>query len=198
MRRSNSIPILMFCLLLCMVMSMVLKIGSNPSEYYPLLGYAFFIEPYFSELGRHVGFQLVPAMVFLVWMLTAAALTKVRRENRRFRLSFLVLLPPLSICAFNGLFDAGSSMPIVAPAAVLTLIGVVIYEIAYAEGWARIMTCIASAVLCISYGLHTGLGLWGSIVASFAMVLVQLAWSSVEMQVFSLTSPFYNRKFQYR
>jgi len=188
-------PVLLFCLVLCLLLATVLRIGSEPRAYYPLLGYAFFIEPYFSVLSGTYDF--VPAVVFGIWLLTAGALAKMRRENRQFRPVLLLLLPPMSICAFNALFNTGV-MLLVAPTAIMAVIGVIIYEVAYAEGWVRIATSAVTAALCLAYGMHTGLGAWGSIVASFMIALVQLVWSAAEMRVFNLTSHFCNRKFQYR
>ena len=190
--------------LACAVLLGTMYVGSTlmsdvDGKYVKLIGYVFFIEPHFStvdcsgDIGSHT-----PLVVFAGWMVTAALVAKVRRQNRRFRLACLVAFPALAICAFNGVFDTGDIMPSVEPAAVVAVIGVVLYEIANAGSWTRLSLAVITFGLCAAYGVNTGFGFWGTVVASGTMALVQLLWSGLEMNLFDSTCVLQGRKFQYR
>ncbi|HUW32993.1 MAG TPA: hypothetical protein VM223_15400 [Planctomycetota bacterium] len=163
------------------------------------LGYAFFIEPYYSQLdcSGEMG-SFTPVVLFVVWLVTTGLIAKARRLNRRFRPAFLVIFPALAVCAFNGVFDTGDVGPAIEPAAVVALIGAVIYEISFAGRWSRISLAVITFGLCAAYGVNTGLGFWGIIVACTTMTVVQLVWSGIEMDVFGSTYAIQGRQFQYR
>ena len=157
------------------------------------LGSVLFVEPFCAEM------PIVPkAVAFATWLAVAAAIAKARKPSRRFRPALLVLLPVLSIYAFNALFKARGAAPAVAPAAVVAVIGVLLYEISVACGLTRLTMAAFGFAVGASYGAATALGLWGGVVAAGAMAVVQLVWSGMEMNVFRLTSARWDRESGYR
>jgi len=163
------------------------------------LGYAFFVEPYYSQLdcSGEMG-AFTPIVLFVCWLVTAGLIAKARRLNRRFRPAFLVIFPALAVCAFNGVFDTGDAAPAIEPAAIVALIGAIIYEVSFAGRWSRISLAAITFGLCAAYGVNTGLGFWGVIVACTTATVVQLVWSGLEMDVFGSTYATQSRQFQYR
>ena len=171
------------------------------AAYFHQLAYLFFIEPYYSALdgaGAAAGPLQHAAVLFVLWLAIAALVARARQQNHRYRMAFLVLFPALAIYAFNILFDAGAQAPSVEPAAVVALIGSIIYEIYYAGKWSRVCLTIITFGLCSAYALHTALGFWGAIAASGTMAIVQLVWSGIELNLFNSTYVLHDRKFQCR
>lgn len=196
--------IMIVLVLACVVLLGTLYVGDTvmsdvDGKYVKLLGYVSFVEPHFStvdclgDMGSYT-----PFLIFAVWLATAALIVKLRRQNRRFRLAFLVAFPSLAVCAFNGVFDTGGIMPSVEPAAVVAVIGVVLYEVAYAGSWTRLSTAVITFGLCSVYGINTGLEFWGTLIACGTMSVVQLLWSGLEMDLFDSTCILQGRRFQYR
>jgi len=183
------------CAFICLLIVLLAELGTDAPGVLPRLGYVFFVEPFRSTVG---GGAAVPVLVFGAWLGVAALILKARRESHQARPALLVLLPAVAVAGFNALFDVGTAAPAVQPAAVVTLIGVLLYEVAFACRWSRLGLAFTSFVACAAYGLHTALGLWGALVAATAMLAAELIWSGGEMNLLGSTSALRDREYGYR
>ena len=166
----------------------------DPATVGPKVASVFFIEPFYSAAPP----EMQGGVVFATWLAVAAVIFKSRKQSRGFRMVLLMMLPTAAVCAFNGLFDVGAMTPAVGPTAVVALIGALLYELAIFCTLGRMSLATITFAVCGTYGVFTGLGLWGAGIAALAMAVAQLAWSGVEMNLFRLTSALRDRKFVYR
>lgn len=199
MSKTRLSSLVALCAAICLAVFALVQLHANPAGAAPRLAYVFLIEPWFTEVSAaNAAGSMTAGVVFLTWLIIAGLVVKSRSDCRRFRTGFLVALPALAICAFNAVFDAGCNVPGVAPAAMVALIGTLIYELAFARNWSRLCMVMVTFILCAAYGAHTSLGPWGTLVSACTMGAVQLVWSGIEMSALDLTFGMQNRKFGYR
>jgi hypothetical protein len=193
--RKPAVSLIAPCALACMLVLVLVQVGTDADSLVSRVGSVFFIERF--STGEYAG-ALVAKLICGTWLVVAGLILKARKESRSVRMASLVLLPVVSIVAFNGVFDVGPNTPAFEPAAAIAVIGVLLYEMAFKCRWSRVGLALATFAACSAYGLHTALGLWGAFVAAGVMAGVQLVWSGVEMSVLGLTIALRDRKFGYR
>lgn len=182
------------CAFALAVLLLMACVKVDPATIGPKVGSVFFIEPFYSAASP----EMRGGVIFATWLVIAAVIFKSRKQSRGFRMVLLMLLPTAAVCAFNGLFEVGTMTPAVGPTAVVALIGAVLYELAIFCTMGRMSLATITFAVCGTYGIFTGLGLWGTVIAALAMAVAQLAWSGVEMNLFRLTSALRDRRFEYR
>lgn len=179
------------CVFTCLLVILLAELTANAHGVLSRVGYVFFLEPFHTAAGESAA---MGKLVFCAWLCVAALILKARQEKRAARSALLLLLPAAAVAGFNACFDAGSAAPMVEPAAVIALIGVLVYELALLCQWSRAGLSLAAFAVCSAYAMHTPLGLWGAMVAATAMLVVELIWSSCEMNLLDSTIVLQDRK----
>jgi len=198
-RSSRTISIILLFLALLSAVSAAFAMSrfetADPSE---KLGYVFFIEPFYSMLNVHGVNGAVASMVaFSSWLIVACLLARMQNSKQRLSLAFLVIFPALAICALNAI-AAGDAASSIEPAAIVAVLGTLLYHAGRERRWSRLFLFVATLAVCSLYGMHTGMGLLGGLVAASTMAVVVTLWSGLNTPVYSLTFSGHGRKFQYR
>jgi len=163
------------------------------------VGYVFFIEPFYSMMNVHGATGAVSSMVaFSSWLIVACLLARMQNKKQKLSLAFLVIFPALAICALNAVAATADATSSIEPAAIVAVLGTLLYHAGCGRRWSRLFLFVATLAVCSLYGMHTGMGLLGGLVAASTMAVVVTVWSGLNAPVYSLTFSGHGRKFQYR